>query len=144
MIEAMKGKLTVELMLTEQQVHKWFCHRRQKDKKSKINDTNSGGKQYRGIGLRKDDSRILKCLSLPSLKRVENQMNLNIRNPRNPRSAALGLELNDGMPIQETTILLRTFLQELVHHRKDRHCRMGVLEKCNQPNQITVTKWESF
>lgn len=93
--EAMKGKLAVELMLTEQQVHKWFCHRRQKEKKSKINDTNSGGKQYRGVGLRKDGSRKVKRLSISCLKRVENQMPLNIRNSRNPRSAALGLELND-------------------------------------------------
>lgn len=90
--EAMKGKLAVELMLSEQQVHKWFCHRRQKEKKSKINDTNSGGKQYRGIGSRKDGSRKVKRLSLSSLKRVENQMPLNIRNPR---SAGIGLELND-------------------------------------------------
>lgn len=90
--EAMKAKLAVELLLSEQQVHKWFCHRRQKEKKSKINDTNSGGKQYPGIGLRKDGSRKVKRLSLSSLKRVENQMPLNIRNPR---SAALGLELND-------------------------------------------------
>lgn len=30
--EAMKGKLAVELMLSEQQVHKWFFHRRQKEK----------------------------------------------------------------------------------------------------------------
>lgn len=93
--EAMKGKLAVELMLTEQQVHKWFCHRRQKEKKSKINDTNSGGKQYPGVGLRKDGSRKVKHLSLSSLKRVENQMPLNIRNPRNPRSAAFGSELDD-------------------------------------------------
>lgn len=90
--EAMKAKLAVELMLSEQQVHKWFCHRRQKEKKNKINDTNSGVKQYRGIGLRKDGSRKVKRLSLSSLKRVENQMPLNIRNPRN---ATIGLELND-------------------------------------------------
>ena len=91
----MKGKLVVELMLIEQQVHKWFCHRRKKEKSSKINDTNSGGKKYRGIGLRKDGSRKVKRLSLYCLKRVENQISLNIRNPRNPRTATLGLELND-------------------------------------------------
>ena len=145
----MKGKLAVELMLTEQQVHKWFCHRRQKEKKSKINDTNSGGKQYWGVGLRNDGSRKVKCLNLSRLKRVENQIPLNIRTPRNPRSATLGLELNNDdanlgnynaienifvgiSSSQERSTLQNGSPCKMQSTRLDYGYKMGIILKCNQ------------
>eukprot|EP01018_Ginkgo_biloba_P030813 Gb_27855 [translate_table: standard] len=99
--EAMKAKLAVELMLSEKQVHKWFCHRRQKEKRVKNADTGSGRKPIPSSCLNKDGSRKVKRLSLSSLKIVENRRASNIMDYP---TAALAWELRGQHVLPENQI----------------------------------------
>ncbi|KAH9315050.1 hypothetical protein KI387_023677, partial [Taxus chinensis] len=81
--EVMKANLAVELMLSKEQVHKWFCHRRQKEKKLKKADIGMGHKPHTNRNLKKDGGKKVKHLRFSSLREGENQRILNIRDNPN-------------------------------------------------------------
>ncbi|XP_057860957.1 homeobox-DDT domain protein RLT3 isoform X2 [Cryptomeria japonica] len=76
--EAMKAKLAVELMLSKEQVHKWFCHRRQKEKKLKKADPGLRSNPYANSNVKRDNGKKVKHLWLSRLKEGENRRLLSV------------------------------------------------------------------